>query len=200
MKIAELGRGSAVSVFALALLAFGCSSAGATQGNDAGPGGSGGSGQGGSGQGGSGQGGSATGGYAGDPGFGGYAGDPGFGGYGGEAGSTGSGGGGGGSCDTSAITGAHWWTPDCPGYICYDTQLNSDGTYQKQRILLDENGALLCEHGTWQALDCGTIEFVPCYGGTYQQSWAESAGAFELQGVDYVVDPGGIFNCGPNDC
>lgn len=184
-------------LLAMSLAASACSSAGTGQGVDGGPGGSG--------QGGSGQGGSASGGYAGDPGFGGYAGDPGFGGYGGEAGSTGFGGegggsGGGGSCDTTPITDVHWWTPDCPGLICYDTQLNSDGTYQKQRVLLGENGTLLCEHGTWQALDCGTIEFVPCYGGTYQQSWSESGGTFELQGVSYEVDPGAIFNCGPNDC
>jgi hypothetical protein len=144
-------------------------------------------------------------GSSGEPGGGGAGGDPGVGGTGGDSGTAGTGGdpgvgGTGGSCD-AAFADSHWTTPSCPSSVCYDTLLSSDGTYRKQRIVITGgNVTLFCEHGTWQMLDCATLDFVPCKGDPYQQSWSHSPGVFELQGVGYVEDSSGIFNCGPNDC
>jgi hypothetical protein len=189
-------------VTTLSMLALGCQVSSPTGGGDAGPG-TGGAAQGG------GAGSSGSSGAAGSYGLGGEAGSYGFGGeagaygFGGEAGAYGVGGegGGGGSCDTSAFTDIHWSTPSCPGSVCWDTLIRSDGTYQKQRIVTgDGNPILFCEHGTWQALECGMIQFQSCLGDTYNQSWSFSPGAFELQNVSYSEDSFGIFNCGPTEC
>jgi hypothetical protein len=138
----------------------------------------------------------ARGGTEGDSGAGGTVGDPGAGGTGGDSGAGGSGG----SCD-AAFADVHWTTPNCPASVCYDTLLSSDGTYRKQRIVIaGGNPVLFCEHGTWQMLDCTALDFVPCKGDRYQQSWSHSPGVFKLQGVQYEEDSFGTFNCGPNDC
>ncbi len=185
------------------LLLLGCQVRDSSEeGDDGGAGGSGGS----SGTGASGSdGASGTDGSSGDSGAGGTDGDSGAGGTGGDSGAGGTGGdtgagGSGGSCDAT-FADIHWTTPNCPSLVCYDTLLSSDGTYRKQRIVLGGGSStLFCEHGTWQMLDCGTLDFVPCKGDPYQQSWSHSPGVFKLQGVQYEEDSFGTFNCGPNDC
>jgi hypothetical protein len=79
--------------------------------------------------------------------------------------------------------------------------LSADGAYQKQRIVMNTAGPILfCEHGSWTATTPGSIDFVPCKGDPYKQSWSYTPNNFVLQGVEYEVDPAGIFNCGPTDC
>jgi hypothetical protein len=104
--------------------------------------------------------------------------------------------------DTSAVVGVHWSTPSCPGSVCYDTLLNEDGTYQKQRILINLSGqpTLFCEHGTWTATG-GTISFDDvCRGNKYEQTWSHSNGSLELQGVTYSSESTGVFNCAATEC
>jgi hypothetical protein len=66
--------------------------------------------------------------------------------------------------------------------------------------VIGSSSTLFCEHGTWKTAGSATLEFTPCKGDPYQQSWSYSSGVFTLQGIKHEVDPGGTFNCGPNDC
>ena len=128
------------------------------------------------------------------PGTGGASG---AGGSGGAAGNLGAGGSGGGSCDTSVFADAFWSDTSTCLSVCHDTQLRSDGTYQKRRITITTNPIVsFCEHGTWQALDCGTIQFTnACTGASYTQPWSYSPGVFVLESVTYTPDSIG-FDCG----
>lgn len=126
------------------------------------------------------------------PGTGGASG---AGGSGGAAGNLGAGGSGGGSCDTSVFADVYWSDTSTCLSVCHDTQLRSDGTYQK-RLITTSPVARFCEHGTWQALDCGTIQFTnACTGASYTQPWSYSPGVFVLESVTYTPDSIG-FDCG----